>query len=215
MRTLCEMIQRKYTELVSLHGRWRSLSEGGLLGKDRREFLRQGEKAVTDIAECQSAFGALIDAAIKERIETIGRKSGVNYHIIQNLEVYDSVVYFEDTSNIFSFTIEALAALIIDQQTPIKKLSLMNVTLGGIESDRHKLDRLTEALRKPQNKVRRLDLRWCSIGDYGARSIASLLGNPNSQLSHIDLRNNGISVSVEKEVKKAASRAGRKIEIIF
>jgi len=216
MIEICRNIKYRYAELHRVREPWMRICESGLKEKDRKAFLKQGRKALSELSRFLNLIRPMIDTLIENRIFLIGLRLNLNHNITRDIRARGSVVFFVHPDNIFPWHIETLCVLIQNEFTPIKNLNLVNVALDGFVQNFEKFQTLAESLMHPDNQVRQIDLRACGIGEKGAGLIAKILENPNNKLIKIDLRVNIMINSGLKEIiKAAAERTGRSIEILF
>ena len=87
-------------------------------------------------------------------------------------------------------------------------LQVVELAMGGIDGP--SCARLAEALRG-NSTVRELDLGWNTVGDGGAKALASML--PHTALSSLDLRANDISDAAADELGTGVAATASLVEL--
>jgi len=183
----CQKIQSQYAALLGFLNRWHLLFAGGLKEGDRKEFIKQGKDLRLKISWQMKTFVQfyLSDKNIRRRLAEIMERLDLNI----NLDVENRWISFKDFSG--SNDISQLRMIIDHKQSPITCLRLEYVPFSG--QDNVDFEGLADSLMQPDNRVKYLNLAFCSLRDNEMSVIADVLKNSNNKLKKLYLFGNLIT----------------------
>lgn len=211
----CEIISKKYKELLEQTNRWQTLKSSELKRNAPKDYLRHGRELNAERKRHIASIQYSLEKGLEHAVVLRGIKLNLNSYNVGLLVAEGYYVTFKQQDNLLINGFHVLSTLITTEDSPIRNLALRGIALDGFVQDFVRLEVLAEALTNPNNKIIRLILQNCYIEEKGAELIANILKNPNCKIEYLDLRRTKLRTGAKKQITAAANSSGREIEILF